>query len=36
MIAKLNQGTGIGGLVNYANDIKLKDSYPLAHSLPRG
>ena len=26
MIAKLNKGTGFGGLVNYANDIKQKDT----------
>ena len=30
MIAKLNQGTGIGGLVNYANDIKQKDTNIIA------
>ena len=30
MIAKLNQGTGIGGLVNYANDLKQKDTNIIA------
>ena len=30
MIAKLNKGTGFGGLVNYANDIKLKDTNIIA------
>ena len=30
MIAKLNHGTGFGGLVNYANDIKLKDTNIIA------
>ena len=30
MIAKLNKGTGFGGLVNYANDIKQKDTNIIA------
>ncbi len=30
MIAKLNQGTGFGGLVNYANDIKQKNTNIIA------
>ena len=30
MIAKLNKGTGFGGLVNYANNIKQKDTNIIA------